>query len=149
MISRLNQSRDKMYWRTYQPLRVVYQRNLLRQVRHHIVFNSLEYWSLTPVFWSKNIMFLNWGNGLHSKPNCFPSFGLGTEQWDNSTFWYRKTFKSSFMWHRNNHGMFFFWPFTLFFLKESLATYSLAQICLIISLVLVNFLRSILQLQII
>ena len=49
------------------------------QVRHHIVSDHLEYWHLTPGFWSGNIMLLTWLITPHSKPNSSPSFGLRTK----------------------------------------------------------------------
>ena len=51
----------------------------LRQVRHHIVCDLLEYWHLTQEFSSGNIMLLTWEIMPHSKPNSSLSFALITE----------------------------------------------------------------------
>ena len=52
----------------------------LRQVRPHIVSDPLEYWHLTPVFWSGHIMLLTNGIMSYSKPNGSHSFGLRTKK---------------------------------------------------------------------
>ena len=48
----------------------------LRQVRHHIVSDPLEYWHLTPVIWSRDVILLTYGIMTYSKPNSSPSFEL-------------------------------------------------------------------------
>ena len=51
----------------------------LTQVRQYIVSDPLEYWHLTPIFWSGHIMLLTYRFMPYSKPNSSPCFGLRTK----------------------------------------------------------------------
>ena len=59
----------------------------LGQVRHHIVSDPLEYWHLTPVIWSREVILLTYGIMTYSKPNSSPSFELCTKKMAYRYIW--------------------------------------------------------------